>query len=70
MGIAHIYNSLRNQSLNDKATNVGEGWKLNIQQYLVVDSSDSSVVKFIDGKGEIHRFDNFDTNYYYDENNE
>lgn len=72
ISVSHIYNSMANSALSSQSTCVGRGWKLNLQQYLVQDGTDSDgnlIYKFVDEMGEIHKFVQYASNKYYDERN-
>ena len=45
INVSHIYNSLASTKLTDKAKNIGAGWKLNLQQYIVGDGADSKFLR-------------------------
>ena len=64
--VAHIYNSKINSAFAEKFTCFGNKWKLNLSQYMLVDSSQ---YPYMDETGEIHKFVYLDSNRMYEENN-
>ena len=58
LGFSHIYNSGLLQRYSALETNVGNGWKLSVQQYIF---SENEEYKYIDGAGYMHTFKKFDT---------
>ena len=71
IAIGHVYNP--EIPFADISPCMGNGWKLNIQQYIIPDEgnngSDSDAFTYVDAKGYSHRFDQSHgaTRYYYAE---
>lgn len=66
INIAHVYNSKLNSTFASKFACFGKNWKLNLSQYMQVDSSKK---QYIDEAGEIHSFVYLDSGRMYEENN-
>lgn len=66
VGVSHAYLSSINTSFASKFNYCGKNWKLDVSQCIV---KDGAYVLYLDAKGEVHRFVNFDGNRYYDERN-
>ncbi|MCL2234637.1 MAG: DUF6531 domain-containing protein, partial [Firmicutes bacterium] len=70
-GVSHVYDSQRNATL-PHSTLMGQGWNLNVQQYLVPNTNVQSATSFVyyDGSGHAHTFiayeNNSRENHFYD----
>ena len=71
ISIGHVYNP--EIPFADLSPCMGNGWKLNVQQYIIPDQgndgSDADAFTYVDAKGHSHRFDQSHgaTRYYYAE---
>jgi len=63
IGVSHVYNSKLNSAFNSKICGIGNGWKLNLHQCLLLDGVDENnnvTIKYLDELGDIHKFVMFD----------
>lgn len=64
IGISHVYNSKLNSAFNSKICGIGNGWKLNLHQCLLLDGVDENnnvTIKYLDELGDVHKFVMFDS---------
>lgn len=59
INIAHVYNSMIGNSTSTRFQGVGNGWKLNVHQY--IERVDDDNYNYIDSIGYIHRLTRFDS---------
>ena len=72
VNVGHVYLSQHFSAFLNKFPELSSGWKLNVAQYIVFNSSSSSLTPYalyMDEAGEVHRFVKFDDTRYYDERN-
>ncbi len=72
VNVGHVYLSQHFSAFASKFPELSSGWKLNVAQYIVFNSSSSSLTPYalyMDEAGEVHRFVKFDDTRYYDERN-
>lgn len=76
VNVGHVYLSQHFSAFVNKFPELSSGWKLNVAQYIVFNSSSSSLTPsalYMDEAGEVHRFIKIDSSLrdlrYYDERN-